>query len=61
MVLLYHLLHEVPYLVPVYNSLIEISETGDMTTIDGFSKDGRIICTINGKVCFFELNDVKLV
>lgn len=41
--------------------LIEVLETGDMTTIDGFCKDGRIICTINGKVSFFDLKDVKLV
>lgn len=42
------------------DDLIEV-ETGDMTTIDGFSKDGRIICTINGKVSYFDLKDVKLV
>lgn len=41
--------------------LIEVLETGDMTTIDGFSKDGRIICTINGQFSYFELNNVKLV
>lgn len=40
---------------------IEVTETGDMTTIDGFSKNGKIICTINGEVSYLDLEDVKLV
>ncbi len=39
--------------------IIEIIETGDCTSIEGFTEDGRIACLLNGECKILSLDDVK--
>lgn len=41
--------------------LLEIYETGDITSIDHFTKDGRIVCKINGEYHIYDIDNVTKI
>lgn len=43
------------------DDVIEIKETGDCSSIDGFTSDGKVVCKINGEIMIIDVNDIKLV
>lgn len=40
--------------------LIEVVDSGDYSTIDGFTVDGKIICSINSKLTQFTFEEIRL-
>lgn len=43
------------------DDVIEIKETGDCSSIDGFTYDGKVVCKVNGEIMILDINDIKLV
>lgn len=40
---------------------ILIKDSGECTTIDGFTKDNKVVCRINDEFMIFDFNDIRLV
>ena len=43
------------------NDVILIKETGECTTIDGFTKNNKVVCRLNDEITIFDFDEIQLV